>query len=66
MRWTWLSRVTRLGSRLVGEPLCWPTRAQLSRRLQAAGFRVESQRAVFRLPAPLILPCVVTLATRPG
>jgi SAM-dependent methyltransferase len=62
----WLSRLTRLGSRLLGEPLLLPTRARLRRRMEAAGFRVEAQRAVFRLPMPLILPCVLTVATRPG
>jgi ubiquinone/menaquinone biosynthesis C-methylase UbiE len=62
----WLSQATRLGSRLMGQPLTWPTRARLSRRLEAAGFRIEAQRTVFRLPAPLIFPCVLTSATRPG
>lgn len=33
---------------------------------EAAGFRVEEQRTIFRLPAPLILPCVLTVASRPG
>jgi len=31
-----------------------------------AGFQVDEQRNVFRLPAPLLLPCVLTLASRPG
>jgi ubiquinone/menaquinone biosynthesis C-methylase UbiE len=62
----WLSRTARLGSRLVGEPANWPTRSRLRRRTQAAGFTVDAQRAVFRLPAPLLLPCVLTSATRPG
>ena len=61
----WLSRVTRRGSRLLGEPLSWPTRARLRGQLEAVGFRVEKQSAVFRLPAPLILPCVLTVAARP-
>ena len=62
----WLSRATQLGSRLLGEPLLWPTRARLRRQAEAAGFLVEAQRTVFRLPAPLLLPCVLTVATRPG
>jgi ubiquinone/menaquinone biosynthesis C-methylase UbiE len=62
----WLSAVARLHSRLLGEPAHWPTRAQLRRRTEAAGFSVDTQRAVFRLPAPLLLPCVLTAATRPG
>ena len=60
------SRATRLGSRLLGEPLFWPTRARLRRQLDATGFRVDAQRSVLRLPAPLVLPCVLTVATRPG
>lgn len=62
----WLSRATRLGSRLLGEPLRWPTRRRLRSQLEAAGFRVEDQREVFRLPAPLLMPCVLTRAIRPG
>jgi len=27
---------------------------------------VYAQRNVFRLPAPLLLPCVLTVASRPG
>jgi ubiquinone/menaquinone biosynthesis C-methylase UbiE len=62
----WLSAAARLASRLAGEPARWPTRARLRGQLQAAGFQVESQRAVFRLPAPLLLPCVLSVAIRPG
>ena len=62
----WLSSAARLGSRLLGEPANWPTRARLRHRAEAAGFRVDAQRPVFRLPAPLLLPCVLTTATRPG
>lgn len=62
----WLSRATRLGSRLLGEPLLWPTRGRMRRTAEAVGFRVEEQRTIFRLPAPLILPCVLTVAERPG
>jgi len=62
----WLARATRRGSRLFGEPLSWPTRARLREKIETAGFRVETQRTVFRLPAPLLLPCVLTVARRPG
>jgi ubiquinone/menaquinone biosynthesis C-methylase UbiE len=61
----WLARATSWGSRLMGEPLLWPTRAALRQQAQAAGFRVIAQRRVFRLPAPLILPCVLLVAARP-
>jgi ubiquinone/menaquinone biosynthesis C-methylase UbiE len=62
----WMSRATRLGSRLIGEPFFWPTRGRMRRTAEAAGFRVEEQRTIFRLPAPLVLPCVLTVARRPG
>lgn len=62
----WLSRASRLGSWLLGEPLFWPTRGRLRRNAEAAGFRIDDQRMIFRLPAPLILPCVLTVASRPG
>jgi ubiquinone/menaquinone biosynthesis C-methylase UbiE len=62
----WLSAAAGLASRLFGEPARWPTRSRLRGQLRAAGFRVDAQRAVFRLPTPLLLPCVLTLASRPG
>jgi len=65
-RAAWLSRATRLGSKLIREPLRWPTREQLHRQIEAVGFRVAAQNTVFRLPTPLLLPCVLTVAARPG
>jgi len=62
----WLSRAARLGSRLMGEPAKWPTRTQMRRKTEAAGLRITAQRTVFRLPAPVLLPCVLTVSTRPG
>jgi hypothetical protein len=38
----------------------------MRRRVEDAGFRVESQRMVLRLPATLLLPSVLTIASRPG
>jgi SAM-dependent methyltransferase len=52
-------------SRLVGEPARWPTRGQMRELFEAAGFRVESQQLVFRVPATLILPSVLTVGSRP-
>ena len=60
-----LSRLTRAGSALLGEPLYWPTRSRMRRQVEAAGFRVEAQRRVFRVPAGLVLPSVLTEAVRP-
>jgi ubiquinone/menaquinone biosynthesis C-methylase UbiE len=61
-----LSRATRLASRWVGEPFEWPTRRRMRARVEAAGFRVEAQRRVFRVPAGLLLPPVLTVGVRPG
>ena len=58
-----VSDVMHAGSRLVGEPFYWPTTRQMRRRVEAAGFRVEDQRRVFRLPGFLLLP-VLTRAVR--
>ena len=57
----WAGRV----SVSLGEPLHWPTPAALRRQVEAAGFEVVSQRRIFRLPAPLWLPPVLTEAVRP-
>ena len=65
-RMEWLARATRLGSKLLQEPLRWPTQAQLHRQVEAVGFRVDSQNVVFRLATPPLPPCVLTLASRPG
>jgi hypothetical protein len=60
----WQSRLTAAGSRLLGEPLCWPTRKTMRHAVEQAGFRVESQRLVFRLPLAFVFPTVLTAAQR--
>ena len=52
------------GSRLVGEPFYWPTRHEIRRRLEGAGFAVDSQQRIFRIPG-FLLPPVLTRALRP-
>lgn len=59
-----LSDVMYAGSRLVGEPFYWPTIRQMRRRVEGAGFRVERQQRIFRLPG-FLLPPVLTRAVRP-
>jgi len=61
-----MSRAGRRLSQVVGEPATWPTRRRMRRQVQDAGFRVESQSLVLRVPATLILPSVLTIAARPG
>ena len=61
-----LSRAARTLSLWLDEPLRWPTPSALRREVEAAGFEVTSQRRIFRLPAPLLFPAVLTEAVRRG
>jgi ubiquinone/menaquinone biosynthesis C-methylase UbiE len=58
------SEILRVGSRLIGEPFYWPTRQHMRRMVEAAGFRVEAQRRIYRIPAGLALPPVLTTAIK--
>jgi ubiquinone/menaquinone biosynthesis C-methylase UbiE len=55
----------RVASRVMGQPFDWPTRAEMRALCERAGLRVEAQRRVFRFPAGLTLPPVLTIAMRP-
>jgi len=59
-----LGRASGALSRWLGEPLRWPTPGALRGEVEAAGFAVGSQRRIFRLPAPLLFPPVLTEAVR--
>jgi SAM-dependent methyltransferase len=59
-----LSGASRVVSRWLGEPLRWPTADALRRQVEAAGFEVALQRRIFRLPAPVLFPPVLTEAVR--
>jgi ubiquinone/menaquinone biosynthesis C-methylase UbiE len=61
-----MSRVGGRLSRFAGEPARWPTRGRMRSQVEGAGFRVDSQRIVLRLPATFVLPSVLTIASRPG
>ena len=54
----------RVGSRAIGQPFDWPTRAEMRELFEGAGFRVDAQRRIFRVPAGLALPPVLTVATK--
>jgi ubiquinone/menaquinone biosynthesis C-methylase UbiE len=60
-----VSRAASAGSRLIGQPATWPTRQGMRQQVEQAGFRVESQRRVLRIPFALALPTVLTVAVRP-
>jgi SAM-dependent methyltransferase len=59
-----VSSVMYMGSRLVGQPFYWPTRQRMRALVEAAGFRVEDQQRVYRLPAGFLLPPELTVAIR--
>jgi ubiquinone/menaquinone biosynthesis C-methylase UbiE len=56
-------RIVHLMSRVIGEPFYWPTAREMRRGVEAAGFRVEEQAPLFRLPGLLLFPPVLTVAT---
>src|SRR5262245_14694876 len=55
----------RTGSRVLGQPFDWPTPQRMRALLEGEGFAVETQRRLWRLPAGLLLPPVLTVAIRP-
>jgi ubiquinone/menaquinone biosynthesis C-methylase UbiE len=55
----------RTGSRLLGQPFDWPTMQRMRALFEGVGFGVEMQRRLWRLPAGLLLPPVLTVAVRP-
>jgi ubiquinone/menaquinone biosynthesis C-methylase UbiE len=57
--------IFQVASHVAGQPFDWPTRAEMRALCEGAGFRVEGQRRVFRIPAGLSLPPVLTIAVRP-
>jgi len=56
-------RLVRLASRAVGQPMRWPAHGELRRLVRAAGFDVERQVRILRVPGGLLLPPVLTVAT---
>jgi hypothetical protein len=53
-----------LATRLAGQPLHWPRPARLRAQLEAAGFDVERQRHVFRIPGFLLPPLLTEARAR--
>jgi ubiquinone/menaquinone biosynthesis C-methylase UbiE len=58
------SRLAHAGSRALGQPAHWPTRAEMADRLRHAGFTVGHQNRVLRLGG-LLLPTVLTVGVKP-
>lgn len=57
------SRLAHAGSKALGQPARWPTRAEMADRVRAAGFTVERQKRILRLGG-VILPTVLTVGVR--
>jgi ubiquinone/menaquinone biosynthesis C-methylase UbiE len=57
------SRVLETGSRTLGQPAHWPTRGEMRRRVEAAGFAVVEQHRVVRIGG-VVIPTVMTVAIR--
>jgi ubiquinone/menaquinone biosynthesis C-methylase UbiE len=55
--------VVAAGMRLAGQPLWWTSPAKLRAQVERAGFRVERQRRIFRIPG-FLLPPALTIARR--
>jgi ubiquinone/menaquinone biosynthesis C-methylase UbiE len=51
-------------SRLVGQPFFWPTPRGMRALLVDAGFRVEEQRRLWRIPGMFLLPPVLSIGVR--
>jgi ubiquinone/menaquinone biosynthesis C-methylase UbiE len=57
------SRLAHAGSKALGQPARWPTRAEMADRVRAAGFAVDSQKRVFRLGG-ILIPTVLTVGVK--
>lgn len=57
------SRVAHAGSKALGQPAHWPTKADMADRVRSVGFTVENQHRILRLGGVLI-PTVLTVAKR--
>jgi hypothetical protein len=64
--WAALGEALHAGSQAVGAPFRWPTDAEMSRMVVECGFRDVRQHRVFRIPAGMLLPPVLTEGMRPG
>ena len=57
------SRLAHAGSKALGQPAHWPTRAEMAERVRDAGFTVERQKRILRLGG-LLIPTVLTVGVK--
>ncbi len=60
-----VGRVAHTLSQILGQPFYWPTAREMRRGVEAAGFRLQRQQRIVRLPGLLLLP-TLTCAVRPA
>ena len=61
-----LADAAAAASRVIGQPFRWPTAEEVKEMIAAAGFRVDSQRRIFRLPGVLMMPVLTVATALPG
>jgi len=59
------SRVAHAGSKALGQPAHWPTKAEMADRVRSVGFTVERQQRIVRLGG-ILIPTVLTVARKDG
>jgi ubiquinone/menaquinone biosynthesis C-methylase UbiE len=64
--WESISAWTRRASQVYGQSLRFPTPARMRSMSAAAGLQVVRQQKLWRLPAVVLLPAVLTIAERPA
>jgi ubiquinone/menaquinone biosynthesis C-methylase UbiE len=57
------SKLAHAGSKALGQPARWPTRAEMADRVRDAGFTVQRQKRILRLGGVLI-PTVLTVGLK--
>jgi len=57
------SQLAHAGSKAIGQPARWPTRAEMAGRVRAAGFTVERQNRILRLGG-ILIPTVLTVGVK--
>jgi ubiquinone/menaquinone biosynthesis C-methylase UbiE len=57
------SKAAHAGSKALGQPAHWPTKAEMADRVRTAGFTVERQQRIVRLGG-ILIPTVLTVARK--
>lgn len=63
---TALADAAAAASRVIGQPFRWPTAEEMHALITGAGFRIDAQRRIFRLPGVLMMPVLTVATAVPG